>query len=138
MSEMPSLNEVEQVAAGHSLEPADDRMRALAQKLRIADGKGCPFDDEGFHLETPQTPCPKCGMLGTTDAEDKCVGLLQHLHRESAGAIDTLSSRVAKLQDENAKLHRLLYERDRFIVRQDLWGTFVRALSASSDVKDHG
>jgi hypothetical protein len=32
----------------------------------------CPFVSANVDV-SPHMPCPKCGMLGTIDAEDKCV-----------------------------------------------------------------
>ena len=33
----------------------------------------CPFSDPTFDIPN-DTPCPKCGMLGHINAENKCVG----------------------------------------------------------------
>lgn len=50
----------------------DERDKRVAEPET---GDTCPFEllDPRSDIE-PTDPCPVCGMLGTLNAEDKCVG----------------------------------------------------------------
>lgn len=45
----------------------------------------CPFSDPKFDIAIDE-PCPKCGMLGHIDAEDKCIDTMTRL-RKRIGAL---------------------------------------------------
>jgi hypothetical protein len=57
-------------------EAADEIERLTGELDRLTgllrDGAICPFRDQTFNID-PETPCPKCGMTGDVEAEDKCV-----------------------------------------------------------------
>jgi len=51
-------------------------LEAEVARLRDSASKTCPWDapdDPRADIER-DVPCPVCGMLGWTDAEDLCVG----------------------------------------------------------------
>lgn len=55
--------------------PDAERVAADIHLLLGIRGKECPFDlhDDPRADVDEKEPCPVCGMLGTPDAEDKCV-----------------------------------------------------------------
>lgn len=72
----------------------------LAEKLRFNAGQNCPWEtdnDDQIDYLTEFDPCPICGMLGTSDAVDQCVGSSRLLMAQAADELDRLLALIKQI-----------------------------------------